>query len=207
MEPAICLFAEVLQRCQLNPACESATHLIGEPMDAGDLAAAPVPDVHVDGVVLRRLVLVEVPEIHCQREVRVLLRDRLQSRFANRGPAAAAQAPQVGGDLGVYVLVHRVRSGDEGHRVGVHTDVADPEPPCELVQTAGDVVDDRRAGPHRLLRGPGVIGTHNHCGTVVMVCLEGSCRCLEYDWVAGPGSFIFETPGLSHTLVSDHPEG
>ncbi|MEE1757816.1 tRNA modification GTPase, partial [Streptomyces sp. SP18BB07] len=33
------------------------------------------------------------------------------------------------------------------------------------------------------------------------------CRYLEYDWVAGPGSFIFETPGLSHTLVSDHPDG
>jgi len=39
------------------------------------------------------------------------------------------------------------------------------------------------------------------------VCLEGRCRYLEYDWVAGPGSFIFETPGLSHTLVSDHPDG
>ncbi|MDX3457098.1 2,4'-dihydroxyacetophenone dioxygenase family protein [Streptomyces sp. ME02-8801-2C] len=57
------------------------------------------------------------------------------------------------------------------------------------------------------IKGPGVIGTHNHRGTVVMVCLEGSCRYLEYDWVAGPGSFIFETPGLSHTLVSDHPDG
>jgi 2,4'-dihydroxyacetophenone dioxygenase len=53
----------------------------------------------------------------------------------------------------------------------------------------------------------GVIGTHKHRGTVVMVCLEGSARYLEYDWVAGPGDFIYETPGLVHTLVSDHPEG
>jgi quercetin dioxygenase-like cupin family protein len=53
----------------------------------------------------------------------------------------------------------------------------------------------------------GVIGTHKHRGTVVMVCLEGSARYLEYDWVANPGDFIYETPGLVHTLVSDHPEG
>ena len=53
----------------------------------------------------------------------------------------------------------------------------------------------------------GVVGTHKHRGTVVMVCLEGSARYLEYDWVARPGDFIYETPGLVHTLVSDHPEG
>ena len=53
----------------------------------------------------------------------------------------------------------------------------------------------------------GRIGTHKHRGTVVMICLEGSARYLEYDWVAGPGDFIYETPGLVHTLVSDHPQG
>jgi len=57
------------------------------------------------------------------------------------------------------------------------------------------------------IKGPGVVGTHNHRGTVIMLCLEGSVRYLEYDWVAGPGGFIFETPGLSHTLVTDHPQG
>ncbi|HVW69329.1 MAG TPA: 2,4'-dihydroxyacetophenone dioxygenase family protein [Steroidobacteraceae bacterium] len=57
------------------------------------------------------------------------------------------------------------------------------------------------------IKGPGVVGTHKHRGTVVMVCLEGSARYLEYDWVAGPGDFIYETPGLIHTLVSDHPQG
>ena len=29
----------------------------------------------------------------------------------------------------------------------------------------------------------------------------------ESDWVATPGGLILETPGESHTLVSDHPEG
>ena len=57
------------------------------------------------------------------------------------------------------------------------------------------------------IKSAGVIGTHKHRGTVVMVCLEGSARYLEYDWVAGPGAFIYETPGLVHTLVTDHPDG
>lgn len=57
------------------------------------------------------------------------------------------------------------------------------------------------------IKSAGVIGTHKHRGTVVMLCLEGSARYLEYDWVAGPGDFIYETPGIVHTLVSDHPKG
>jgi 2,4'-dihydroxyacetophenone dioxygenase len=57
------------------------------------------------------------------------------------------------------------------------------------------------------IKTPGVIGTHKHRGTVVMLCLEGSVRYLEYDWVASPGGFIYETPGLIHTLVTDHPDG
>jgi 2,4'-dihydroxyacetophenone dioxygenase len=57
------------------------------------------------------------------------------------------------------------------------------------------------------IKSKGVIGTHKHRGTVVMLCLEGSARYLEYDWVATPGSLIYETPGITHTLVSDDPNG
>jgi len=57
------------------------------------------------------------------------------------------------------------------------------------------------------VKGPGVIGTHFHRGTIMMVCLEGSVRYLEYDWVATPHGVILETPGESHTLVTDHPQG
>jgi hypothetical protein len=56
------------------------------------------------------------------------------------------------------------------------------------------------------IKSAGVIGTHKHRGTVVMMCLEGSARYLEYDWVATPG-FIYEPPGLTHTLVTDNPTG
>jgi 2,4'-dihydroxyacetophenone dioxygenase len=46
----------------------------------------------------------------------------------------------------------------------------------------------------------GVIGRHRHRGSVVAITLEGSWRYLEYDWVAGPGSFVHESPGVIHTL-------
>jgi hypothetical protein len=57
------------------------------------------------------------------------------------------------------------------------------------------------------VKSAGVVGTHKHRGTVVMMCMEGSVRYLEYDWVAHAGDFIYETPGLTHTLVSDDPKG
>ncbi len=46
----------------------------------------------------------------------------------------------------------------------------------------------------------GVIGRHRHRGSVIAITLEGSWRYLEYDWVAGPGSYIHESPGVIHTL-------
>ena len=46
----------------------------------------------------------------------------------------------------------------------------------------------------------GIIGRHRHRGSVIGVVLEGSWRYLEYDWVARPGSFVRESPGVIHTL-------
>jgi hypothetical protein len=57
------------------------------------------------------------------------------------------------------------------------------------------------------VKSAGAVGTHLHRGTIVMVCLEGSVRYLEYDWVASPGGLILEVPGEAHTLVTDHPDG
>lgn len=76
----------------------------GKPMDPGCLVTAPGPGVPVDGVVRRGLVLVETPRIPSQREVRVLLRDCLQSRFGTAGHASrSTEQPR---DLDAY--------GDEG---------------------------------------------------------------------------------------------
>jgi 2,4'-dihydroxyacetophenone dioxygenase len=42
---------------------------------------------------------------------------------------------------------------------------------------------------------------HHHMGAVHAYTLSGSWRYLEYDWVAGPGSYVYEEPGSVHTLV------
>jgi hypothetical protein len=43
---------------------------------------------------------------------------------------------------------------------------------------------------------------HHHAGTVMVWTIAGKWRYLEHDWVAGPGSFVFETAGSRHTPVS-----
>lgn len=49
----------------------------------------------------------------------------------------------------------------------------------------------------------GMLGRHRHRGRVFAYTLEGTWRYLEYDWVARVGSYVQESPGAIHTLVSD----
>jgi len=49
----------------------------------------------------------------------------------------------------------------------------------------------------------GLLGRHRHRGPVSGYTLEGTWRYLEYDWVAGPGDFVRESPGRTHTLYSE----
>src|SRR5271155_926071 len=53
----------------------------------------------------------------------------------------------------------------------------------------------------------GMLGRHRHRGPISACTLEGSWRYLEYDWVARPGSYVRENPGVIHTLISDDPNG
>ena len=92
-----------------------------------------------------------------------------------------------------------------------------------------DIADDRRWVPYAdgvwlqpchfnvtsggfsvVLKGlPGaVLGTHYHVGTVRGYTMRGYWRYLEHDWVAKPGTFIYEPAGEAHTLVitEDSPE-
>src|SRR5262249_55700507 len=52
------------------------------------------------------------------------------------------------------------------------------------------------------------LNPHYHVSTVHGLTLKGSWRYLEHDWVATPGSYIFEPAGEAHTLVvpEDAPE-
>lgn len=55
--------------------------------------------------------------------------------------------------------------------------------------------------------GDGKVNRHRHAGGQVLgYCIQGSWRYLERDWVARPGSLIYEPPGDIHTLVVDGAE-
>ncbi len=51
--------------------------------------------------------------------------------------------------------------------------------------------------------GGGQLGRHRHRAQVTGYVLKGSLRYEEYDWVAREGDFFHESPGRTHTLVSD----
>ncbi len=52
------------------------------------------------------------------------------------------------------------------------------------------------------------LGIHYHVGTVRGYTLAGHWRYLEHDWIAKPGTFIYEPAGEAHTLIvtDDSPE-
>lgn len=55
--------------------------------------------------------------------------------------------------------------------------------------------------------GGGQVNRHRHSGGQVLgYCLQGSWHYRERDWVARPGTFVYEPPGDIHTLVVDDSE-
>ena len=55
--------------------------------------------------------------------------------------------------------------------------------------------------------GPGVLGRHKHRSGVLGYTVEGTWGYEEYDWEAGPGDVVQESPGVIHTLRSINPTG
>jgi quercetin dioxygenase-like cupin family protein len=49
----------------------------------------------------------------------------------------------------------------------------------------------------------GVLSRHRHPAPVHGYVIKGSWRYLEHDWVAHEGSYVYEPPGETHTLVVD----
>jgi 2,4'-dihydroxyacetophenone dioxygenase len=57
------------------------------------------------------------------------------------------------------------------------------------------------------ITGGGRVNRHRHSGgQVIGYCLKGSWHYLEREWVARPGTFVYEPPGDIHTLVVDEAE-
>lgn len=67
--------------------------------------------------------------------------------------------------------------------------------PLHLSTSAGFYVHMLR------VRRSGVLQRHRHSGAVHAYVLKGSWYYLEHDWVAQAGSYVFEPPGETHTLV------
>lgn len=55
------------------------------------------------------------------------------------------------------------------------------------------------------VRKAGVLSRHRHPQPVHGWVLKGKWHYLEHDWMAEPGSYVFEPPGETHTLIV--PEG
>ena len=51
------------------------------------------------------------------------------------------------------------------------------------------------------VRRSGLLSRHRHAGPVNAWVLRGRWRYLEHDWSAEQGSYVFEPPGETHTLV------
>lgn len=47
----------------------------------------------------------------------------------------------------------------------------------------------------------GILQRHRHSGSVHAWVIRGSWYYLEHDWIANEGSYVFEPPGETHTLV------
>lgn len=67
------------------------------------------------------------------------------------------------------------------------------------------ILDASRGGWTTVLRvkKSGVLSRHRHPAPVHGYVIKGAWRYLEHDWVARAGTFVFEPPGETHTLVVD----
>lgn len=50
-------------------------------------------------------------------------------------------------------------------------------------------------------RGNGIVSRHRHSSPVTGYTLDGAWGYIEHEWTASKGTFIFEPPGETHTLI------
>ena len=99
----------------------------------------------------------------------------------------------------------------------IHTAVIDDEsipwipfaPYTDEVKLKVFKVDPIRGEFIALMKAPAhtVLPKHHHSGTVIVYTTEGRWKYQEHDWIAGPGSVVFETAASSHTPQTVSAEG
>merc|ERR1711997_1436571 len=52
-------------------------------------------------------------------------------------------------------------------------------------------------------QGGGILGKHRHSSPVHALTLKGSWGYKEHEWNAKAGTYVFEPPGETHTLLVD----
>jgi hypothetical protein len=67
--------------------------------------------------------------------------------------------------------------------------------PLQFNATAGEYIHILR------VTRSGIVQRHRHAGPVHGYVLKGSWHYLEHDWRALEGTYVFEPPGETHTLV------
>ena len=55
-------------------------------------------------------------------------------------------------------------------------------------------------------KGGGILGCHRHPSPVHAHTIKGTWGYKEHNWQAGPGTYVFEPPGETHTLVVGEEE-
>jgi quercetin dioxygenase-like cupin family protein len=95
------------------------------------------------------------------------------------------------------------------HYQNVHTSVIDDAslPWIPFTPYADDVMlkyfklDPVRGEMIVLMKAPAGmrLPKHHHSGTVIVYTIEGQWKYKEHEWIAGPGSVVFETAASSHT--------
>lgn len=110
---------------------------------------------------------------------------------------SAAQPFVMAGSSGQYLPKEMVFKLPEDDRVWVRRPAGHLYLPLLFDLAAGVTVNILRYPK------PGVIGRHVHDGPVYSYTIEGAWHYPEHDWVATPGTFIWEPPGEVHTLVVD----
>lgn len=98
---------------------------------------------------------------------------------------------------GVFEFSKDVISKDEDPRVWVpQTDCLSFRPLCFCV-SQGYYVNLLR------FQGGGILGKHRHSSPVHALTLKGSWGYKEHEWNAKAGTYVFEPPGETHTLLVD----
>jgi 2,4'-dihydroxyacetophenone dioxygenase len=91
------------------------------------------------------------------------------------------------------MVIHEVQTGDP--RLWTPLSEGSWSRPLHLNVSAGYYV-------HLLkVKTSGLLQRHRHAGGVHAYVIKGSWFYLEHDWVATQGSYIFEPPGETHTLM------